>query len=1113
MKKGKTINTKILSIISCLVLIVSSVVINVAVSNNQAGGNRNSKSEALSLEELKNKKLTVEEVPVGIDYDEAVEAGHKVRLYSEEPNIYTVIFQNEDNTRTMYYYNVPAKYEDKYGNVKDSDNSIVKCREWGYAYKNACGAFSTKFPKDIKKGIKLKGNNEINVKPIGISTKNNQNKVSTSKGALAVGINLNVLDGFIPESSEIKATEECVDYFDVFGENTVLRYTPLLNGVKQDVILNEPTDKSTYSFEFDFEEGEIVDLGDGGLYVSNPETEEMTGYINPIYVFDAAGKVAENCYYTYEKTADNTWIVTANVNQEFLLSEDTVYPVTVDPDYTDIGDYGVKDISLYKSNPDENNPSTAVLYAGKRSEQGVSRILIAFTSLDLTAIDESQIYTSYFSLRDLMCYETEITLQAYEYYKSWSESTVTWNSAGLSDSSNYASSPAATKTISYELGLEQTHTHRYYFNIKSVAKKWCTGTHYPSYGFMVKSSSESTTKCGHFGSSEASSNKPTLVLRYLAPEQTVANGTYYLKNGQSGKYMTAQNSDEYDVYQKSLQYDKYQQWKVKYVSDGYYTLSPVCNTGRNLKLEHQYDGDTESNIRTATATGSEYQLFRIIKSKYGYRLVPKKYLEQAVQIASGSTSDSTVKLTEYNKKNYQNWAFTTVKPDLKVSALSTSGNVVGSAVNISTTIQNLYYSAGASTANVKITNSAGTSVLSKNLSVSSLAASGTKALSTSFTPSAAGKYTITVTADSASAISEQSESNNTKTATVTVLDKPDLTVSALSCGDTITGTATTISATVKNVNSTAAASKLAINVKNSSGTSVYSTTLSVSSLAASGTKSLTASWTPSTAGTYTITATADSAGAVSEKNESNNTKTVTVTVLDKPDLTVSALSCGDTIIGEAATISATVKNVNSTAAASKLAINVKNSSGTSVYSTTISVSSLAASGTKSSTASWTPNEVGTYTITATVDSAGTVSEKNESNNVKTITIDVTDKDDLSDSTIAGATNVVFDGTAIEDNPYGSKKSVSITDHYIYKSNDIDYYKVSVENLIMLQIIVPDNLTVSVVEVTDDGQRVLGTSSAAGNYLKVKTTNNPCYIEVKSSVVGEYTLNIETFVEK
>ena len=519
---------------------------------------------------------------------------------------------------------------------------------------------------------------------------------------------------------------------------------------------------------------------------------------------------------------------------------------------------------------------------------------------------------------------------------------------------------------------------------------------------MVKSSSEGTTLCGNFGSSEASSYKPTLVLRYLAPEKTVSNGTYYLENGQSGKNMTAASTSDYDVYQHALLYNKYQQWIVKYVSDGYYTLSPVFASDRNLKLEHQYDGDTESNIRTATATGSEYQLFRIIKSKYGYRLVPQKYLTQAVQITNGSTSNSTIKLTAYDKKNYQNWYFTTAKPDLKVSALSTSGNVVGSSVTINATIQSAYFNSAATTANIKVTNSSGTSVLSKNISVAALSSGGTKAISTSFTPTAAGTYTITVTADSASAVTEQSESNNTKTATLTVLNKPDLTVSALSCPNGIVDNAVTISSTVKNVNSTAAASTLKIDVKNSAGTNIYSKSLSVTSLAANGTKALTCSWTPTTPDTYTITATADSGSAVSEKTETNNTKTITVTVIY------------DDI-----------------------------------------------------------NEPANDTISTAI----------------TPTFNITD-----------------------EVSYGKTYNSTVSGNHIFQSGDVDYYKLEIDNLIMAQIEVPENLTVSIIEQTDDGEVVLGSLSTAGKYLKLKTTLNPCYIKVESLTPCPYTLNIKAYTE-
>ena len=195
-----------------------------------------------------------------------------------------------------------------------------------------------------------------------------------------------------------------------------------------------------------------------------------------------------------------------------------------------------------------------------------------------------------------------------------------------------------------------------------------------------------------------------------------------------------------------------------------------------------------------------------------------------------------------------------------------------------------------------------------------------------------------------------------------------------------------------------------------------------------------------------------------------------------------------------------------------MAINVTNSAGNSVYSTTLSVASLAANATKALTANWTPQDVGTYTITATADSTNVVAEKSESNNTKTITVEVTDTFDSADGTIDGATNIAFEN-AETDNAFGSVKSTTVTGHYIYKANDIDYYKISDDNLIMAEIEVPNNVTVSFVEVTEDGENVLATSNTAGKHLKLKTTNNPCYIKVTSATVGAYELDVRAYTEK
>ncbi len=1078
--------------IACAFMVVISALFVTGVFNNTADTVKSARmGDELTPEEVKTAILPKEDVPLGMSYDEAVAEGHRVRLYDQEPNDYTVIFQNEDDTRTMYYYNVPVKHTNSDGETFDIDVSIEKSKDKKYKYANTQNAVKLGFPKNIENGIDISGDRDVSVKPVYEHTEiEKQTAVVTApKGALLVTAASSViryLSNADNTNTEAIATEEYVDYPNAFGPDTTLRCTPVVNGVKQDVILDKNIDENTFSFDFDFGNQELIGEEDGTLSVYDKETEEITGFITPIKVFDAEGTEADDCYYTYEKTESGEWRVTANVNEEFLNSKETVYPVTVDPDYIDTPEYGVKDAMVSSGSVTTNYGSNTFFSVGINSYGSSLRSLIGFSKLDLTNIDPSQMYSASFSLKDTVQSTSALTIEAYEYLNSWSESTVTWSSAGMSDASNYSASPVTSMVISQSEGADNKYPHRYYFSFKSTAKKWCQYKHYQSYGFMLKVSSESTaTRYCTFGSHEASSNKPTLVFRYYPPEQTVANGTYYLKNAYSSKYLTRASDDihEHNVRQNTLAGTSAQRWTIEYYADGYYYLHEEDNPNRNLKVEHDDNGD---NVRTAVTTeGSDYQLYRIIQSKYGYRIMSKKYPKRCVQLESATTAESAnVMRADYDKGKYQEWylqAESTIPTSLILTP-ATATIVVGQTKQLTKAIS-------PSTAPQT------TTWVSSNTSVATVSSSGV------VTAKAAGTATITAKSSSYTYAKD--------TCVVTVLNKPDLTVSALSCPTGVVGKASTISTTVKNAYSTAAASKLAIDVKNSSGTSVYSTTLSVASLASGGTKALTASWTPTAAGTYTITATADSGSAVSEYSESNNTKTITVTVLNKPDLTVSALSCGDTIIGEAATISATVKNVNSTAAASKLAINVKNSAGTSVLSTTNSVPSSSANGTSTTTASWTPIEVGKHTITATADSGSAVSEYDETNNTKTITVYVQDSYDADDSSIDGANPISFNNVTT-DNAYGTISQSIVTGHYIYKSGDVDYFKLEAENLIMTEIEIPENTTVSV----EDGEgNVLAESSTGGSRLKVKSTLNPCYIKVTSTTVGSYTLNVNAYTEK
>ena len=175
----------------------------------------------------------------------------------------------------------------------------------------------------------------------------------------------------------------------------------------------------------------------------------------------------------------------------------------------------------------------------------------------------------------------------------------------------------------------------------------------------------------------------------------------------------------------------------------------------------------------------------------------------------------------------------------------------------------------------------------------------------------------------------------------------------------------------------------------------------VSSLAAGSSSSVTFSY---TAGQYaadktiTVTATADSTGAVTENNESNNTRSASFKVLKmkQPDLTVSVLSSNkaEYAPGETITISATVRNQGESASGGfYVAL-----SSSDLTTQTKYVSSLAVGGTTTVTFTYTaPTFTSTKTVTvmATADSTGIVAESNESNNTRSASFSVLALPDLT----------------------------------------------------------------------------------------------------------------------
>ena len=61
-----------------------------------------------------------------ISDDLIAERDHVNRLWKQEEDLNTIIFQNRDGTKTMYWFDQPVKYVDENGEVKDKKNELTE---------------------------------------------------------------------------------------------------------------------------------------------------------------------------------------------------------------------------------------------------------------------------------------------------------------------------------------------------------------------------------------------------------------------------------------------------------------------------------------------------------------------------------------------------------------------------------------------------------------------------------------------------------------------------------------------------------------------------------------------------------------------------------------------------------------------------------------------------------------------------------------------------------------------------------------------------------------------------------------------------------------------------
>ncbi len=271
---------------------------------------------------------------------------------------------------------------------------------------------------------------------------------------------------------------------------------------------------------------------------------------------------------------------------------------------------------------------------------------------------------------------------------------------------------------------------------------------------------------------------------------------------------------------------------------------------------------------------------------------------------------------------------------------------------------------------------------------------------------APGSHTVTAWVDDVNRIAETDETNNQFTKTISIggiTGQPDLIVTDISTSPAspLTGNPVTFSAVVKNQGTGATPGGTIIGVSFFvDGVQVSWSDNTVSSLAAGESVTVTANGGPggtavwnATTGNHNVMAWVDDVNRISESDENNNqyTESLVVTTGPMPDLVVTGLTYSPAApqAGDTVNFTATVKNQGTAAGAPGIVTFAVD--GTKVSETVNHTAPLAAGATAVVSGTWNNAVTGSHTVTATVDSANTTLEGNETNNTYSVSLTVNPK--------------------------------------------------------------------------------------------------------------------------
>ena len=386
-------------------------------------------------------------------------------VMKEDPNI--IALKNRDGSNTAYIFSEPVAFQGEDGSFHAKSTSIQKVREKeqranGFDYENGANDIRFQFSKDPSTGIRLSADNwSYQLSPLG----GDEHAVGEKGSVLHM-------------DEEIEAFQ----YKDYYGKGTTLNYYPDLNGVKEEIILQEPSDRTEYEFLLKTTNAEAALQKDGSIQIIDLKTQEASQTIRAPFAYDASylGDDPEDTIHFSPATfslskpepageGETIYHLSVNVDKDWLGADSTTYPVTIDPNTSTLSNYF--DTGIYSAKGGTNYGTSATACFGRASAYGYGRVLAFFVPpSDITS--STTINSAYYWFRETTGRTTNTYVTPYMVTSVWLETSATWNNKP----SYNASSAQQQKCINGNSSDSSSSKHLYRFNITNAVTAWKNGT-------------------------------------------------------------------------------------------------------------------------------------------------------------------------------------------------------------------------------------------------------------------------------------------------------------------------------------------------------------------------------------------------------------------------------------------------------------------------------------------------------------------------------------------------------------------------------------------------------------------------------------------------------------